>query len=915
MARTKVFISYSHNDTDWLERLQTHLKPLEDEGLDRWDDTRILAGDDWREEIGEALKDTQVAILLVSADFLASDFIQNDELPPLLAAAEDAGVRILPIILSPSRFAKTPLGRFQSVNPPSEPLIGMEEVAQEALLVQVADEVEAALRLAAETNDEAGTNAAKKPRNVPARNDYFTGREAILDEVHAALANRGRAMLSGLGGMGKTQIAIEHAHRRRDDYDAALWVTAETETALSSGYARLAQVLGLPQKDEQDQQVIVDAVKRGLETHDGWLLVFDSANDPALLEPYWPQGTTGHRLVTTRARQAQRLGLPAGIPTNRMTPEETLAFLKERTGRGTQTPAEEEAADALARELGCLPLALEQAAAYLVEKQASFANYLTGYRKRGLGLLEKAAPVIGRESVTTTWLLNFEQVEAADEAAADLLRASAFLAPDNIPHELFMVGAAHLGSALAEALTDGEEDALAMDELLEPLTRYSLIRRDVDEGLFHIHGLVQEVVRALMEQDDQMLWEECVMLAMNAAFPGVEFRTWPLCERLLPHARIVAHRIGDEPDEVEAAGRLLRMIGWYLVERARYPEAEPLYRHALNITEKAAGPDHTDTASSLIHLGYLLDHQGRYSEAEPLYRRALEIYERVLGPDHPYTATSLNNLAGLLNSQGHYTEAEPLYRRALEIRERVLGPDHPDTAQSLNNLAGLLKSQGHYTEAEPLYRRALDITERVLGPDHPNTATSLNNLAGLLKSQGHYTEAEPLYRRALDITERVLGPDHPYTATSLNHLAGLLDSQGHYTEAEPLYRRALEIRERVLGPDHPDTAQSLNNLAGLLKSQGHYTEAEPLYRRALDITERVLGPDHPNTATSLNNLAGLLKSQGHYTEAEPLYRRALAIVEQGLGPDHPSTITIRGNLRDFLRKQGREDAAAALGEG
>ena len=254
-------------------------------------------------------------------------------------------------------------------------------------------------------------------------------------------------MLSGLGGMGKTQIAIEYAHRHRGEYDAVLWVTAETETALVTGYTHLAHVLNLPQKDEQDQQVIVQAVKTWLEAHDGWLLIFDSANEPDLLEPYLPENTNGHLLITSRARQAQRLGLPKGLLTTKLKAREALDFLLDRTGREKLPASEKKEAKALAKELGYLPLALEQAAAYLVEKQASFENYLKGYETQRLGLLEKAQPVAGgeRESVAKTWLLNFEQIETASPAAADLLRASAFLAPDNIPLEIFTDGAQHLG--------------------------------------------------------------------------------------------------------------------------------------------------------------------------------------------------------------------------------------------------------------------------------------------------------------------------------------------------------------------------------------------------------------------------------------------------------------------------------------
>ena len=250
MPRTKVFISYSHKDEKWLERLQVHLKPLErDKRIDRWDDTRIQAGADWHEEIREALDAAAVAVLLVSADFMASDFIAEEELPPLLDAAKAEGVVILPIILSPSLFEETPgLSRFQSVNPPSNPILGMEKVEQEKLLKAVAIAVLAALDRAAQAEAGEDEGLVEGRWNLPhERNFYFTGREDLLQDLHDELTLRSRAMLSGLGGMGKTQIAIEYAYRHRADHDAVLWVTADTEASLGSGFADLARVLGLPE--------------------------------------------------------------------------------------------------------------------------------------------------------------------------------------------------------------------------------------------------------------------------------------------------------------------------------------------------------------------------------------------------------------------------------------------------------------------------------------------------------------------------------------------------------------------------------------------------------------------------------------------------------------------------------------------
>ena len=240
-----------------------------------------------------------------------------------------------------------------------------------------------------------------------------------------------------------------------------------------------------------------------------------------------------------------------------------------------------------------------------------------------------------------------------------------------------------------------------------------------------------------------------------------------------------------------------------------YPEAERYYRKAAAIEDQ--DPFYLDAHATI------LQKMGQYADAEPLFRRALAIDEKALGKDHPDVASSLNNLALLLYSQGKYGEAEPLYRRALAIREKALGPDHPDVAQSLNNLAGLLYSQGKYGEAEPLYRRALAIYEKADGSYHPDVATSLNNLAELLRAEGKYADAEPLFRRALAIDEKALGKDHPDVAIDLNNFALLLYSQGKYGEAEPLFRRALAIDEKALGKDHPTTVGIRKNLNSLHK--------------------------------------------------------------------------------------------------
>jgi CHAT domain-containing protein/Flp pilus assembly protein TadD len=237
------------------------------------------------------------------------------------------------------------------------------------------------------------------------------------------------------------------------------------------------------------------------------------------------------------------------------------------------------------------------------------------------------------------------------------------------------------------------------------------------------------------------------------------------------------------------------------------------------------------------NLALLYYSQGRYSEAEPLFKQALQLSEKVLGKEHPDTLVSMNNLAGLYRSQGRYSEAEPLYKQALQLREKVLGREHPNTLTSMNNLAGLYRSQGRYSEAEPLFKQALQLSEKILGKEHPNTLISMNNLALLYKSQGRYSEAEPLYKQALQLSEKVLGREHPNTLNSMNNLALLYYSQGRYSEAEPLFKQALQLSEKVLGTEHPNTLTfQLNYVYSLVNEQ----RIQPAFRLLKQMEDRLL---------------------------------------------------------------------------
>ena len=747
--------------------------------------------------------------------------------------------------------------------------------------------------------------AASKPWNVPhPHNPFFTGRKDILVQLRAILAADKSAALtqpqaiSGLGGIGKTQTAVEYAYRFQQDYQAVLWAQADTETTLTTEFARIAALLALPETQAQDLDKTREAVKRWLTETADYLLILDNADDPARLKLFLPSNPAGHILLTSRARDFAVLHIDAPLILPVLSSEDAVAFLLHRTGRKATETAERAAAIELAEELGGLPLALEQAAAYIAVHQSRFQDYLVSYRKRALALLEKQGPETGgyEKTVAVTWAINFEAVAAASEASAEMLRISAFLAPNRIPEELFVVGAPDLGEMLAAALAGAKEDRLLLDELLEPLARYSLILRDIEARTYDIHRLVQAVIRHDMVEETQRRYSTRSVRAVNRIFPDVDIHTWPLCERLLPHARVCTQYYAiDCASGFQEAMRLLNQISYYLCTHALYSDAEFFSKQALSARQQVLGSEHPDVALSLNNLAELYVAQGMYTDAEPLLERAFSIWNEVLGPVHPSTALSLNNLAGLYYTQGKYADAEPLLKRALSIREQTLGQEHPETASNLNNLAELYRSQGNYGAAEPLYQRALTINEKIQGLEHPDTARTLNNLALLYKAQGRCADAEPLLKRALSIREQTLGQEHPETASNLNNLAELYREQGGYEAATPLYRRALAIMEKTLGQEHPETATILSNIGLVYGGKGDYPQSLSWCQRALAIREKTLGPEHPSVAQSLNNLAGIYFAQGNYGAAAPLLKRVLTIYRNVLGLEHPDTMAARRN--------------------
>ena len=639
--------------------------------------------------------------------------------------------------------------------------------------------------------------------NVPIqRNPFFTGREQIITILHEGLTKEKAAALSqapaitGLGGIGKTQIAIEYAYRYRHHYKGLFWVGSETKSEIISGFVNIAKLLNLPNKDDEDKNEIVTAVKGWLQGNSDWFIIFDNVEDFSLVNKFVPLDSKGRILFTTRLHATGEFSKSFSI--NKMEDVEGILFLLRRAKLISANvsvddvpPENRSQAKEIYQLLDGLPLALDQAAAFIEKVPCSLKNFINLYKSQG-NELRKMRGELTRDhppSVTITFQLAFDRLELANTYAANILRLCAFLAPESIPEEIFSTVI---------------QNPLQLIKIIREVCRFSLLPRDVDNKTYSVHRLIQEVLRDTMNNKTRRYWAERCVRVINELFPEVEFENWTRCESLLSHARAIGKHLEEYEFEFIEAGTLVNSVGQYLVARAQYEEAQRLFQKSLAIKEKVLGPEHADVATSLNNLAELHRAQGRYDNAEPLLQRSLAIYEKVLSSEHPYVATSLNNLAELHRAQGRYDEAKLLFQRSLAIREKVLGSVHPDIAMSLNNLAGLCYAQGSYDDAEPLFQRSLAIYEKVLGPEHPYVATSLNNLAELYRSQGRNDNAEPLFQRSLAIYEKVFGPEHPDVAMSLNNLALTYSDQRGGMMTPNLYSRGRWLStRRFLAPSIP----------------------------------------------------------------------------------------------------------------
>ncbi|HZR43963.1 MAG TPA: tetratricopeptide repeat protein [Ktedonobacteraceae bacterium] len=885
-----IFCAYAPEDERLYQELAVHFRGLSNRGLCILRHARDIAlGSESEQALISLVERAELVLVLLSSDYFRSPFSTKSVLQDVLAS-KAAQACLIPILLRPCFWQDSLFGGLMLF--PRDGLPVSSRTQRDTVWLALVEETRTHMMLlfSRDTLQERSASLIKsRPETwvIPyRRNSFFTGREIVLktlyERLHAAhLSGSPRVLaLSGLAGIGKTQLALEYAYRYRHDYRAVFWVTAETPEVLLVDVLRLAEQLGLLTGKEQATDATLHLFKDWLHRNQDWLLIFDNVGLIESVAPYLPveSGRNGHVLLTTRAMAAG--GLAEIVPVEEMRgPEGTLLLLHRAgllmTGASLEQVSEQIRNDAerIVAEMDGLALAIDQAGAYIGETGCSLERYLHLFHEcRARLLVQRGTLPVGHpESVATTWKLVFQKIERTP--ADDLLHICAFLAPDAIPEALLAHTSALSGSRMARFAAD----PLALDVALARLRNHSLLKRNADSNSISLHRLLQAVVRDNLKPAQRQTWAIRTVQVLSQATPDPETISWQTGQQYLSQIVAGTQLIEEYHLVSRDAGWLLKHAGTMLKHVAHYREAERMYEKALTMLEMVHGPEHLEIAMTLSNLAQLLGIQRKYEQAVSVYEKALHMREGILGPEHPDVASILDHLALLYSNWERYGLAQSSYERALQIREHTLGSEHPDTATTLDKLAVFYRLGKNYGLAEPLFKRALSIREHALGPEHPMTASALNNLAVLYRSQGNYTQARPLFERALQIHKQTRGSEHPAVATALSNLAYLVSLQGQYEQALDLYRQALFIRERAFGSEHPNTTVTWLNIGQLSLEMKLYEQAEDALQCALLTHEQALGKDHPRVARVLEVYGQLLHAIGREEEAKQYEERAQAI--------------------------------------
>ena len=790
--------------------------------------------------------------------------------------------------------------------------------------------------------------------NAPQRNTTFTGRNLILDRVRDQLGGGMSVVLPqphalyGLGGVGKTQVALEYVHRFSADYDLVWWISAEDTGNVVASLAELGARIGAPGGEDINvaSQEAVQMLARGAPTK-RWILVFDNADDPARLSRYFPAGGGGHILVTSRNQAWAQQGV--SLPIDVFTRDESVEHL---TRRASGLSAEE--ADQVASAVGDLPLAVEQAAAWLAETATPIKDYLRQLAEQTTEVLDLNQPPDYPQTVAATWNISIARLKDRSPASVRLLQLCAFLAAEPISSQLLY------SKEMIDALRPYDpalQESLLLGRVIREIGRFALAKVDQVSNSIQVHRLVQAVIRSQLTEEEQRDARHVVHTVLAGCRPDGDEpiddpETWPRFGVIWPHLAASDARNCTDP----ATRRLLIDRVRYLWKRGEFPGAQQLAEETLEHWKPILGEDDTQYLYLRCQLGNILRSQGRYIEAREINTELLERQRRVLGVSHPHTYVTMSGLASDLAALGVYGSAVDFAREAHEGFSQIFHESHRRTLSAANNLALALRMVGRYGEARSIDQDTFDRRIEVLGPDHPYTLASAARLGRDLREVGRYTESVSLLSRAYDNHKRILGKGFPGTLSCAKSLAVSLRRAGQFENARRLTtatrgeyraqykaptpdslacdlnmaadlfaanereaarevaREALTEYMKVPGENHPYTQAALNNLGIFHWGCGDAQEAEAVFRKVLRRMGEVLGPQHPHTLFTGVNYAIVLADQGRFSEARDLEENAATVLGTVLGKHHPETLAVVSNSGLTLAALGRTDEARRIRE-
>jgi hypothetical protein len=801
--RRDFFVSHAGADRAWALWVTWHLRGA---GF-----TVVLDATDWASGMSfvrgmdHALKHCDRVVVLLSQAYLDATFTQH-EFQALLAQPVTVVQRQLVLL------------RVGDVEPP--PLLrayiytDLFDLGEE----QAAAALSAALRPSGPSLEPPhlpGASTASRPRwpgalpalwNVPARSSTFIGRRERLAQLRELLTTTGRSAVHavhGTGGVGKTQLAIEYAHRHADEYDLVWWVNAQQPSLIPEQFAALAFRAGVATVGT-DVPSAVEAAQALLRSRGRWLMVLDNVPRREDIASWVPQGP-GHVIITSRS--PAWYGVAATIELDVFTRAESVALLQ-----AAVTGIAEHEADGIAAALGHLPLALAQAISVMTADAMPAAEYLQLVGTSIARLAAAGTPAGYPASLAASVGLALDRLDVEDHAVGQLMRVCAWLGPEPIPVWLLAEGATAMPAQLQQVVRDG----LGLRQAIGAGTGYGLIRSTGDSVT--MHRLTQAVIRA--DRTPPPYGRDLIESVLVAARPGDagDPAVWPRWGDLLPHILATDPATTDNPDMMWLVDEAV----WHMHARGDYVTAFTVVQALHQAWRQRYGPDHRSVLSTAQNLAVILVELGDYQTARPLLEDGLVRSRRVLGDDHPGVLGSASNLAVALRELGLLEEARALDEDTLTRKRRVLGDDHPSTFGTAGNLSNDLTELGLHEQARALNEDTLARKRQVLGDDHPSTVASANNLAVNLRELGLVEQARALNEDTLARRRRVLGDDHPDTLGSAGNLAVDLRGLGLYEQARALDEDTLTRRRRVLGDDHPDTLGSAGNLAiDLLPLRSH----------------------------------------------------------------------------------------------